>query len=107
MQWVRQHDSTIAAGGRRAVMLSYAVAGRKLECGGMTASSATARTSGARPRRPARLRYATLEARAAGVTRGVLGLFSIAPLRRAAAALVLLFSSCLDRASPPVAARNL
>lgn len=88
-------------------MLSYAVAGRKLECGGMTASSATARTSGARPRRPARLHYATFEARVAAGTLDVLVLFIIASLLVTAGSLVVLISSDFERVSPSGTAINI
>jgi|GEM_PF-983715 len=87
-------------------MLSYAVAGRKLECGGMTASSATSR-AGAQPRRPARLHYATFEARVAAGTLDVLVLFIIASLLVTAGSMVVLISSDFERVSPSGTAINI
>lgn len=73
----------------------------------MSTSSAVARPSGGRARRPLRLHYATFEARVAAGTLDVLVLFIIASLLVTAGSLIVLVSSDFEKVEPSGTAINM
>lgn len=73
----------------------------------MTASTAAARSAGARTRRPLRLHYASFESRVAAGTLDLLVLFIIASVLVTAGSLVVLVSSDFERVEPSGTAINI